>query len=711
MNKIKLVVLLLIVASIVSYISLDLGRYLTLEFVQGQLNTIENYKNQNFLTVALVYFLGYILITAMSIPGAVLVTLLGGAIFGIFWGTLLVSFASSIGATLAFLVSRFLLRDWVQGKFGDYLAPINRGIERDGSFYLFSIRMVPLFPFFVINLLMGLTPISVSRYYLASQAGMLLGTLVFVNAGSQLSQISSLSGLVSGQVLFSFALLGIFPLVARWIVAIVQRRRKLSNYTRPSHFDTNVVVIGAGSAGLVASLIVAGAKAHVILVEKHRMGGDCLNTGCVPSKSLIRSARTAATINRGSEFGLRNVSATVDFAAVMERIHKIIKTIEPHDSVERFTSLGVECIQGNAKILSPYQVKVNDRIINTRSIILATGARPFIPELPGLQETDFVTSDSVWELQELPERLLVVGGGPIGCELAQSFSSLGSSVTQLDMAPALMPREDEDVANLVSQQFKNQGINVLTNHKLKSFRREDGDIVASAEFNGNSVEIRCDKVLLAIGRKPNVEGFGLEELNMPLTPQGAVQVDDYLRTVYPNIYACGDVAGPYQFTHMASYQAWYAALNALLSGLKKTRVSYRVVPWATFTDPEVARVGINEKEANQRKTPYEVTRYQLEDLDRAIADSETVGFIKVLTVPGKDKILGVTIVGQHAGELIGEFVLAMTHGLGLKKIAATTHIYPTMMEANKFAANSWRSARLPEKYFPYLEKFFRWQRK
>jgi len=709
-NKTKLILVALLVIAVFGYITLDLGQYLTLEYAQSQLSNIQDYKNENFAQTAVIYFIGYVIATGLSIPGAIIITLLGGAIFGLFWGTLLVSFASSIGATLAFLASRVLLRDWVQRRFGDYLAPLNKGIEKDGSFYLFSIRMVPLFPFFVVNLLLGLTAIRTTSFYLASQAGMLIGTAVYVNAGSELSQISSLSGLVSPPVLGSLVLLGVFPLIAKLILNSIQRNKALQSFEKPKRFDANVVVVGAGSAGLVASLIMAGAKAKVILIEKHKMGGDCLNTGCVPSKSIIRSGRIMSYIRRAKEFGIDDAKGEVNFAAVMARVQGVIKTIEPHDSVERFTSLGVEVELGDAVIESPYVVTVNERRITTRSIIVATGARPLVPPIPGLAEIDYLTSDSIWSLTELPKRLLVVGGGPIGCELAQAFSNLGAQVIQVDMAERIMPREDAEVSEVVAKAFREQGVQLLTGHKLVKFGAgENGDYM-EAEHNGETVRVEFDKVLLAIGRKANVEGFGLENLNLALTRQGTIEVNEYLQTSMPNVFACGDVAGPYQFTHMASFQAWFASLNAMLGGLYRSKINYSVVPWATFTDPEVARVGLSETEAKEKMIPYELTRYEMDHHDRSLADGEAHGFIKVLTVPGKDKILGVTIVGHHAGEVIGEFVFAMTHGMGLKKISAVTHIYPTILEANKFAANAWRSERLPEKYFPYLEKFFAWRR-
>ena len=710
MNKLRILIVGLIVAALVSYFLFDLDQYLTLEYVQSSLADIRAFKDENFALAATSYFVAYVVITGLSIPAAIIVTLMGGAIFGLFWGTLLASFGSSIGATLAFLATRFLLQDWVQHKFGDYLAPLNRGMKKDGNFYLFSIRLVPVLPFFVVNLLMGLTRIPALSFYLISQVGMLPSTAVFVNAGSELAQITSVTGLISLPLLASFVLLATFPFLAKIILARVQGNKIMKPFGKPAKFDANVVVIGAGSAGLVSSLIVAGAKAKVVLVEKHKMGGDCLNTGCVPSKALIRSGKIMSYIRRASEFGIDSAGGEVNFKQVMNRVQGIIKTIEPHDSVERFTSLGVECVQGEARIESPYIVSVGDRKIHTRSIIVASGARPLVPAIEGLENIDYLTSDNVWSLQQLPGKLLVVGGGPIGCELAQAFSNLGSDVTQVDMADRIMPREDAKVSELVSSRFQKQGIELLCDHKLLKFESIDGRNYMVAEHQGETVRVEFDKVLLAIGRKANVEGFGLEELGVAMTDRGTIKVNEYLQTNFPNIFACGDVAGPYQFTHMASFQAWFASLNAMTGGLWRSRVNYNVVPWATFTDPEVARVGLSEHEARQKGISYEITRYDLDDHDRALADGENHGFVKVLTAPGKDKILGVCIVGYHAGELIGEFVFAMTHGMGLKKISAVTHIYPTLMEANKFTANAWRSARLPEKYFPLAEKYFRWLR-
>ena len=656
------------------------------------------------------YFLLYLLITALSLPGATVMTLAGGAIFGLWTGLLVVSFASSIGATLAFLVSRYLLRDWVQGRFGSSLEAINRGIEKDGAFYLFALRLVPAFPFFIINLVMGLMPIRTWTFYWVSQLGMLPGTLVYVNAGTQLARLESPSDILSLPLILSFALLALLPFLGRSLLGMIRRYRALRGHARPKRFDANLIVIGGGSAGLVTAYIAAAVKAKVILIEKHRMGGDCLNTGCVPSKALIRSARLAAEMRRSGEFGLRSDETVVDFAAVMQRVRRVVEQVEPHDSVERYTGLGVEVRIGEARIVDPWTVEVEGERMTARNIVVATGARPFVPPIPGLEDMDYLTSDNLWQLEQPPGRLLILGGGPIGCELAQAFARLDVPVTQVEMAPRLMAREDPEVSAMVQRQFEADGVEVLTGHRALRFEQRDGEKLLIAEHEGEEVEIPFDRVLVAVGRKPNVEGFGLEELGVRLAERGAIEVDEWLRSSLPTILACGDVAGPYQFTHTAAHQAWYASVNALFGIVRKFMVDYSVIPWATFVDPEVARVGLSEEEAREQGVAYEVTRYDLDDLDRAIADGEARGFVKVLTVPGKDRILGVTFVGAHAGDLIAEFVLAMKQGLGLSKLLGTIHIYPTRAEASKYAAGAWKRAHAPRRLLDGLQRFHRWRR-
>jgi pyruvate/2-oxoglutarate dehydrogenase complex dihydrolipoamide dehydrogenase (E3) component/uncharacterized membrane protein YdjX (TVP38/TMEM64 family) len=663
------------------------------------------------------FFAAYVVATALSLPGAAIMTLVAGAIFGVVTGTIVVSFASSIGATLAFLAARLVLRDSIESKFGDKLKAINAGVDREGGLYLFTLRLVPVFPFFVINLVMGLTSMKTWTFYWVSQIGMFLGTIVYVNAGTELGKIDSLKGILSPGLLGAFVLLGIFPIIAKKIVDGVKAKKVYAKWAdkKPASFDNNVVVIGAGSAGLVTSYIAAAVKAKVTLVEKHKMGGDCLNTGCVPSKALIRSAKFLSHTQRAKEFGMQSASAQFDFAEVMERVAGIVGAIEPHDSVERYSSLGVDCLTGDAKIVSPWEVDVKTadgatQRLTTKNIVIAAGARPFVPPIPGLQDMQPLTSDNVWNLRTLPKRLVVLGGGPIGSELTQAFARFGAHVTQVEMLPRIMIREDPEVSALVMKKFREEGVDVLVNHKAKEFKRENSEKVLIAEHAGKDVRIAFDEVLCAVGRVANTTGYGLEELGIPLAKTRTIETNAYLETLYPNIFACGDVAGPYQFTHTAAHQAWYAAVNALFGTFRKFKADYTVIPWATFTEPEVARVGLNETEAKEKGIACTVTRYGIDDLDRAIADSEAHGFVKVLTAPGSDKILGVTIVGEHAGDLIAEYVMAMKHGLGLNKILGTIHIYPTLAEANKYAAGNWKRGTVTRGQWAFLAAFQQWRR-
>ncbi len=714
MTKSRLLVLIALAAAIVAFFAFDLGRFFTLDYFKSQQATISAYYEAHRVKTAAIFFLVYIAVTGLSLPGAAIMTLVAGAIFGLLWGTVIVSFASSIGATLAFLASRFLFRDAIQKKFGDKLAAFNRGFEKEGAFYLFALRLVPAFPFFVINLVMGLTPIKTRTFYWVSQLGMLLGTVVYVNAGTQLARIDSLKGILSPGLLLSFVLLGIFPLIAKKIVDTVKARKVYAKWTKPARFDRNLVVIGAGSAGLVSAYIAAAVKAKVTLIEKHRMGGDCLNTGCVPSKALIRSAKFLSHVQRAKEFGMNAASVDFSFAQVMERVQRVIRDVEPHDSVERYNGLGVECIEGEAKITSPWIVEVKKtdgsmQTISTRAIVIAAGAQPFVPPIPGIEEVGYVTSDTVWNLRELPRRMVVLGGGPIGSELTQCFARLGSKVTQVEMLPRIMIREDPEISEMVTKRFRAEGIDVLVNHKAQRFVIENGQKILVAENEGREVRIPFDGLLCAVGRVANTSGYGLEELGIPVTKQRTVEVNEYMATIYPNIFACGDVSGPYQFTHTAAHTAWYAAVNALFGRFRKFKADFSVIPWATFTEPEVARVGLNETEAKEKNVPYEVTTYGIDDLDRAIADSEAEGVVKVLTVPGKDRILGVTIAGEHAGDLIIEYITAMKNGIGLNKILGTIHIYPTLVEANKYAAGNWKRAHAPQGLLAWVQRYHAWQ--
>ena len=703
------VVVVLALVALVLWRSGLLGQ-LSLENLRLHQAQLVEWTQANPVQAAGGFFLLYVLVTAVSLPGAAILTLGAGAVFGLWQGVLLASFASSVGATLAMLSSRFLLRDTLVARYGDRLARFDAGMAKDGAFYLFTLRLVPVMPFFLVNLLAGLVKLPVRTYYVVSQLGMLPGTLAYVFAGTQLARIQSPGDILSPGLLAAFALLGTLPLFARFGVRWLAARRVYRGHARPRRFDYNLVVIGAGSAGLVSAYIASAVKAKVALVERHKMGGDCLNTGCVPSKALLRSAKLVQQGRDSQKYGIARMDTQFDFAQVMERVQSVVAKVAPHDSIERYTGLGVDVVQGEARLVSPWEVEVDGRRISARSLIIATGARPLVPPIPGLDTVRYLTSDNLWELRQLPGRLVVLGGGPIGCELAQCFARFGSQVTIVEMAPRLLPREDADAAAEVASRFSSEGITLATAHKAVRVEAvgDGGRLVCEAE--GQEVIIEFDRLLIALGRKANVEGFGLSELGVALTPRGTVAADGLMRTNFPNIHVCGDVAGPFQFTHVAAHQAWYASVNALLAPFWSFTVDYRVIPWATFCEPEVARVGLSEDEAKAQGIAYEVTRYGLDDLDRAIADSSDHGFVKVLTVPGKDKILGASIVGEHAGDLLAEFVLAMKHGLGLEKLLGTIHTYPTLAEANKYAAGVWKRNHAPEAALRWAQRFFDWRR-
>ncbi|HCT72398.1 FAD-dependent oxidoreductase [Psychrobacter aquimaris] len=725
-KRILLILLILILAA--SFFYFDLNQLLTLDGLKGSMAQFNDYKMQSPLLIIGGFFLLYIVVTALSLPGAAILTLAAGALFGLWQGLLVASFASSIGATLAFLTSRYLLRNTIKQRFPERLAAIDAGVEKEGGFYLFTLRLVPIFPFFLINLLMGVTAIKARTFYWVSQLGMLAGTLVYVNAGTQLGRIDSLSGILSFNLIASFVLLGFFPLIAKSILNTLKKRRVYKNYSKPKKFDRNMIVIGAGAGGLVTSYIAATVRAKVTLIEAGEMGGDCLNYGCVPSKALIKSAKVAEQMRHAERYGLENTPPEFSFKNVMTRIHKVIADIAPNDSIERYTDLGVEVLKGYAKFIDPWTVEIalNDggtQTLTARSIVIATGARPFIPDLPGLEETGYVTSDTMWntftELAEVPKKLVVLGGGPVGSELAQAFARLGSNVTQIERGARLMKKEDVEVSEFAQQALTKSGVNVLTSHQAIRCEARDGkkfiivepqsDNIAGQSHTGKQeMAIEYDELICAVGRSARLESYGLEDLG--IETKRTIDTDDYLETLYPNIYAAGDVAGPYQFTHVASHQAWYAAVNGLFGHLKKFKVDYRVIPWTTFIDPEVARVGLNEQEAVEKGIDFEITRYDFKDLDRAVTESANAGFIKVITPKGKDKILGVTIVAEHAGDIMPEFILAMKHGLGLNKILGTIHMYPTWAEANKYAAGEWKRNHAPETILNLLEKYQTWRR-
>ncbi|WP_355661540.1 FAD-dependent oxidoreductase [Halomonas salifodinae] len=719
MQRRRLFLLALVIIVIAAFFLSGAQAFLTLENLQARQADFQAWFAAEPWRVGGGFFVLYVLMAAFSLPGAALMTLLSGALFGLGWGLLIVSFASSLGATLAFLIARTLAQSPLERRFAAQLERINAGIRREGAFYLFTLRLIPLFPFFVINLVMGLTRLPMRTFYWVSQLGMLPGTLVYVNAGRELGQLESLSGILSPSLIASFVLIGLFPWLARGLVALLKRRRLAARFGKPRGFDYDVVVIGAGSAGLVASYIAAAVKARVALVERDTMGGDCLNTGCVPSKALIRAARLAQEVRQASRFGIEAGEPRVDFKAVMAHVQGAIRQVAPHDSPERYRGLGVEVIQGEARLKTPWEVTVGQRTLTTRHVIIASGARPRLPALPGLETIEPLTSDTLWQLESLPERLVVLGGGPIGCELGQSFARLGSRVSLVQRQPQLLPREDADVAAVLAEQLGEEGVSLHLGWRAVAIEAgpshgEAAKVLVIERDGDQGMErqrLVFDRLLVAAGREARVDGLGLEALGIETRADGTLAVDETLRSLLPNVWACGDVAGPYQLTHASAHQAWHAAVNALFGEVKRFRVNYRNLPAVTFCDPEVARVGLNERQARRDGIDYEVTRYDFSELDRAIADGQTRGFVKVLTAPGKDRILGASIVGHGAGELLGEFTLAMTQGIGLNKLLGTIHPYPTFSEAAKASAGVWKNAHKPERLLGWLRRYFAWRRR
>jgi pyruvate/2-oxoglutarate dehydrogenase complex dihydrolipoamide dehydrogenase (E3) component/uncharacterized membrane protein YdjX (TVP38/TMEM64 family) len=705
----RLIPVAAVAAAIAAFFILGLDEWLTLDALKGRQAQLAAIVEARPWLVMGLFFLAYVLVTAVSLPGAVILTLAAGALFGVWRGTILVSFASTLGASIAFLGARYVLRDWVRSRFGKRLEAIDRGIERDGTFYLLSLRFNPAFPYFLVNLGMGLTRMKLPAYALVSQVGMLPATFIYVNAGTQLARIESLGDAASPALIGALVLLSLFPLAAKWVTSWLRRRRVYAKWRRPRRFDRNLIVIGAGAGGLVTAYIAAAVRAKVTLIEAREMGGDCLNTGCVPSKALIRSARAAHELRTAGEYGLEPVEARVRFGAVMERVRRIIGEIAPADSVERYTALGVDVRRGYGRLVDPWTVEIDGaERLTARSIVIAAGGEPVVPDIPGLAGSGFLTSDTMWEAlggrEELPARIAILGGGPIGTEMAQAFVRLGARVTQIEQAPRLLAHEDGDASALVAEVLREEGVDLRLS--TTAVRVEGKTLFARGSAGEEAVEY--DELIVAVGRKARLTGYGLEALG--IETGRTVVTNDWLETLYPNIYAVGDAAGPYQLTHAAAHQAWFATVNALFGSVRRFRADYSVLPRVTFTDPEVASVGLTEAGAAEAGVAFRIVRYDLSHLDRALTEGAARGFVKLLVEPGKDRILGATIVGGSAGELIAEIALAMKHRIGLNGILATVHAYPTMAEANKYAAGEWKKANKPERLLAWAERWHGWRR-
>ena len=678
---------------------------------------------------ALGFIAAYLLVAVLALPGALILTLLGGALFGLAAGVLLVAFASSLGALLSFAVVRWIAGRALRDRLAVRLAPIARGIAQDGAYYLFTLRVVPVFPFFLVNVLVALTPIRAWTFYWVSLFGMLPATLVYVNAGHQLASLTSVTGLLSPGLMSALLLLGVFPLLARKILPATARRvealaaswraNRRWRGQRPPRFDRDLIVIGAGAAGLVAANIAASLRARVTLIEREAMGGDCLNTGCVPSKALIRLARRAHEERqwRLEESMITGAPASSpsrpDLAALLARVRATIARIAPHDSVERYRSLGVECLRGEARVVSPWTVELSDEEsgvisrLHARHLIIATGADPVVPEIKGLDPGRILTTQTVWSMRELPARLLVLGGGPVGCELAQAFQRLGAAVTVIERADRLLPREEPEASAEVCRALEADGVRVLTGASLASVSH---GAAAQVICQGVEVVVEFDQLLCALGRRSRVEGFGIETLGLVREPDGTLKVDDWMRTSEPGVFACGDVASSDRLTHVAGQMGWLAAYNALFGSVWPLRIDRRAIPRCVFTDPEVARVGLTRAEAEAAGIRVTCTRYEMSALDRAIIEEQTQGFVMVLSAQGSDQILGATVVGARAGELVALYTLAIRERLGLRRLMSMMIAYPGWADAGRAAASQWQRDQAPSWMLAWLERWHQWRR-
>lgn len=702
-----LIVLFFVVATI-CFFWFDLEQYLTLEMIQAKSGALRDQVQAHPWWAGSVFFAAYVALTVMSFPGTVVLTLLAGALFGLVGGTLMVSFASNIGALFAMLISRFLLRDWIQRRFAKQIASINRGLERDGAFYLFSLRLIPLVPFVLLNPALGLTRVSMWTFWWTTQAGMLPGHAIYVGAGRQLARIREISDILSPSLIGTLALLAIFPLAATKLLTLYKARKVYSGWQKPKSFEHNLVVIGGGSGGLTAARIAASMKARVALVERERLGGAALHSGSVPARALMRAANLHHTLRQGGTLGIR-MHTEVDFAEVMRQVRRTLDEAQGQVTAESSKTAGLEMVRGSAQLTSPWSVQVGNRTLCSRAIVIATGSHAIIPPIPGLEEVEPLTCENVWDLQQRPERLLVMGGEANACELAQAFQRLGCQVTLVVEGDMLLASAEPEARQAVTDALCADGVQVLLKVSPQRFEVAESERRLVCSIDEQNRFLAFDQVLLALGREAHLHDLGLEKLKLSTREDGSLEVDEYLATRYPNIYAVGAVTGPDSSFQSAKHHAWYAAANGLFSGFRRFMVSDRVVPRVAFTSPEIASVGLTEAQAKLAELEYEVTMLDLDSLEAAQMSIGNSGFLKVLTERGRDRIIGVTLVGDGASETLAVFVLAMKHKLGLNKLRRTVHINPTLAEASLAVAEAWRRAHTAKRSQTWAARLHRWR--
>jgi pyruvate/2-oxoglutarate dehydrogenase complex dihydrolipoamide dehydrogenase (E3) component/uncharacterized membrane protein YdjX (TVP38/TMEM64 family) len=746
--KILLIILLLIAVGI-ALVSFPLRHW----FMQ-----LESYVESLGAVGPMVVVLAYVFLTVLLVPGSA-ITVGAGTLFGLKIGFIVVVLGANLGALVAFFLARTLLRQrvarWAESN--PRFRLLDRAIGKQGFKMVLLTRLSPIFPFVLLNYFLGLTAVRTGAYVLGNLLGMLPATFLFVYLGA--AARDALAGQLNVSVGLYQQILKVVGLLATIAVVIMITRiarqalrqteqldegstvpgkpRLEPNY-RPATFDKmmivddahdrrliqnchpphwinpapagkyNLVVIGAGTAGLVSAAGAAGLGAKVALIEHNLMGGDCLNIGCVPSKAMIRAARAAHDARDAARFGLEIAcEPQVAFAGAMERMRKLRAGISDHDSAERFRKLGVDVFIGTARFTGASSIEVDGKRLEFRRAVIAAGARAAKLPIPGLEKTGYLTNETVFRLTELPRRIAIIGAGPVGCELAQTFARFGSKVTLLSDGAEILPKEDADAAAIVRKKMEQDGVRIVTKAKIHRAEKNNGEKILAATVGEAAVDINCDAVLVAAGRTPNLEGLDLEAAGIGYTYRG-VEVDDWLRTKNPRVYAAGDVCSQFKFTHAADAMARLVIANALFFARRK--VSALTIPWCTYTDPEIAHVGYYEKDARQAGFAVATLTESMKDVDRAILDGEEEGFARVHYDQKSGKILGGAIVARHAGEMIGELTLAMVAKQKVGVLSSTIHPYPTQAEVLHKIGDAYMRARLTPRVKKTLQTWLRWQR-
>ncbi|MBA3536096.1 MAG: FAD-dependent oxidoreductase [Tatlockia sp.] len=685
--------LILLLGLLILFFSLRLDKYLTFTSLRENRATLISWTKEHFFMAALLYMSCYTLAVAASVPGAVFLTLAGGFLFGVVFGTVFVIVSATLGATALFFAVRTSFGDWLAKSALSWLGRMREGFQQNAFSYLLMLRLVPLFPFWVVNIVPALLGVDAKTFIITTFFGILPGSIVYVMVGNGLSHVFEANQTPNLGIIFDIkVLLPLLALAALSFIPILYKRvnpKEQKKNPKTNQIKCDLSIIGAGAGGLSVAAVAAQLGLKVVLLESGKMGGDCLNYGCVPSKSLLAAGKIAYQLRHAAQFGISSKGLEIDFKKVMQQVHAVIKVLAKNDSVERFESLGVQVIKAVARFSGVNTLVAQDRVIEARRIVIATGSSPFKPPIPGLEDTPYLTNETIFNLTEQPKHLIVIGGGPIGCELAQAFSMLGSKITLIE-GFNLLPKDDVDCVAILRAQLKAMGIIIHEQAKVLGVEpHAHGGIKVSINQAGEKLAIRGSHLLIATGRRANVENLDLEKAGIVYSNKG-IEVNSRLQTSNRRVYALGDVVGPYQFTHMATYQAGIVLRNIAFK--IPAKVDYRAIPWVTYTLPEIAHVGLLAEEA-LKHADIQFTEWSFLENDRAQTEHSLEGKIKIIS-DKKGRVLGVTIVGAHAGELILPWVIAIREKRTLRSFTDAVSPYPTLSEISKRVAGEFYKSKL-----------------